>query len=380
MQKNNFQFSIFNFQLLTFIKKEFKHVFRDRKTLLMLFGMPTAQIILFGFALTNEIKNTAIGVLDLSKDNVTEQITRKIDQSSYFEIKADLKNEKEIEQAFKESNIRSAIVFPANFAEDLRHINKAQIQIIADASDPNAATSITNYLTNIINEYQTQQKNSTALPMQIMPEVRMLYNPELKGAPNFVPGVIALVLMLVCTMMSSVSIVKEKELGTMEILLVSPFKPIYIIISKLMPFLLISIFNLMVILILSVTLLDMQIKGSLFLLFFASILFILTSLAIGLLISTTAKTQQNAMMISLMGMMLPTMLLTGFMFPIENMPFVLRMLSNIVPSRWFFIIIKNVMLKGLGIGSIWKELLILSAMCFGLLTLSIKKFKIRLQE
>jgi ABC-2 type transport system permease protein len=225
-----------------------------------------------------------------------------------------------------------------------------------------------------------QQRSSGAMPMQINAEVHMLYNPELKGAPNFVPGVIALVLMLVCTMMSSVSIVKEKELGTMEILLVSPFKPIYIIISKLMPYLIISIFNLGIILILSTTLLDLEIKGNLFLLFFASILFIVTSLAIGLLISTTAKTQQNAMMISLMGMMLPTMLLTGFMFPIENMPLILRGLSNIVPSRWFFIIIKNVMLKGLGIESVWKELLILMTMCLTLLTLSIRKFKIRLQE
>ncbi len=346
----------------------------------MLFGMPTAQIILFGFALTNEIKNTSLGIMDLSKDEVTRQIIRKIDESKYFEVKMYLENERGIEQAFKRDQIRAAVVFPANFAQELRHSNKSQIQIIADASDPNAATSITNYLTNIINEYQLQQKSALVAPMQIIPEVRMLYNPELKGAPNFVPGVIALVLMLVCTMMSSVSIVKEKELGTMEILLVSPFKPIYIIISKLMPFLIISIFNLMIILLLSVTLLDLEIKGNIILLLIASILFIVTSLSIGLLISTTAKTQQNAMMISLMGMMLPTMLLTGFMFPIENMPLILRILSNIVPSRWFFIIIKNVMLKGLGIESIWKELLILTFMCFSLLTLSIRKFKIRLQE
>lgn len=367
-------------QLLSFIKKEFKHVLRDRKTLLMLFGMPTAQIILFGFALTNEIKNTKIGVLDVSNDVVSQQIIRKIDESKYFDVSLHLQSERDIDQGFRTNAIKAAVVFPAHFADDLLHLHKANIQIIADASDPNAATTITNYLSNIINDYQAQQTTASRPPMQIRSEVRMLYNPELRGATNFVPGVIALVLMLVCTMMSSVSIVKEKELGTMEILLVSPFKPIFIIISKLMPYLLISMFNLVIILVLSVTILDLQIKGSIFLLFFASILFIVTSLAIGLLISTTARTQQNAMMISLMGMMLPTMLLTGFMFPIENMPLVLRMLSNIVPSRWFFIIIKNVMLKGLGITSIWKELLILNVMCFGLLALSIQKFKIRLQE
>lgn len=367
-------------QLLIFIQKEFKHVFRDKKTLLMLFGMPTAQIILFGFALTNEIKNTQIAVLNMSKDERSNEIIHKINESKYFEISSYLKNEKEIDQSFRKNESKACVVFPANFSFDLQHQQKSSIQIITDASDPNAATTIANYLSNIINEYAAQINKNKPMPMQMLSEVKMLYNPELRGAPNFVPGVIALVLMLVCTMMSSVSIVREKEIGTMEILLVSPFKPIYIIIAKLMPYLIISLLNLGIILILSVTMLDLAIKGSVLLLFFASMLFIITSLAIGLLISTTAKTQQNAMMISLMGMMLPTMLLTGFMFPIENMPFVLRFLSNLIPSRWFFIIIKNVMLKGLGIGSIWKELIILQAMCIGLLTLSIKKFKIRLQE
>jgi len=367
-------------QLYSFIKKEFKHVFRDRKTLLMLFGMPTAQIILFGFALTNEIKNSKVGVLDYSKDEMSKVLTEKIDQSKYFDVTSSCSNKAEIESAFRRDDIRAAIIIPAHFTEDLQHENKTNIQVITDASDPNAATTISNYLNNIITDFRQQQRNTASMPLQIVPEVRMLYNPELRGAPNFVPGVIALVLMLVCTMMSSVSIVKEKELGTMEILLVSPFKPIHIIISKLMPYLIISLFNLLIILLLSVTLLDLEIRGSILLLLLASIFFIGTSLAVGLLISTTARTQQNAMMISLMGMMLPTMLLTGFMFPIENMPLIMQLLSNIVPSRWFFIIIKNVMLKGLGIGAIWKEMLILMGMCAFLLTLSIRKFKIRLQE
>jgi ABC-2 type transport system permease protein len=366
-------------QLLTFIKKEFKHVFRDKKTLLMLFGLPTVQILLFGFALTNEIKNTRVTVLDYAQDNTSKELINKIDNSKYFDITSYVKNEEDLEAEFRKGNAKIGVVFPAGLNADLKHIKKAQIQLIADASDPNSATTITNYFNNIVNDYNGIKINRIQPPMQIQAEVRMLYNPELKGAPNFVPGVIALVLMLVCTMMSSVSIVREKELGTMEILLVSPFNPIYIIISKLTPYMIISIFNLIIILVLSVTLLDLQIKGSITLLIFASALFILTSLAIGLLISTTAKTQQSAMMISLTGMLLPTLLLTGFMFPIENMPLPLRLLSNIVPSRWFFIIIKNVMLKGLGIASIWKQLLILSAMCAFLLRLSIKKFKIRLQ-
>jgi ABC-2 type transport system permease protein len=207
----------------------------------------------------------------------------------------------------------------------------------------------------------------------------MLYNPELQGAPNFVPGVMALVLMLVCTMMTSVAIVKEKELGTMEILLVSPFKPFYIILSKLTPNLLISVVNLFIILVLSALFLDLRVKGSTILLIFCSILFILTSLSIGLLLSINAKTQQSAMMASLMGMMLPTMLLTGFLFPIENMPWPMQVLSNLVPSRWYFIIVKRVMLKGMGFGAVWKETLILAGMSLALFAVSLRRFRIRLQ-
>ncbi len=365
-------------QLLIFIKKEFKHVSRDRKSLLMLFGLPIAQILLFGFALTNEIKNTKVGILDYSKDNVTKEIISKITASKYFDVYENMHSQKQINEEMRKNNIKMAVVFPNNFGDDLKHTNSADVQLIVDASDPNSATGVVNYMTNIIHDYQSSMRNSSEPPMQIQSEVKMMYNPELKGATNFVPGVIAMVLMLVCTMMSSVSIVREKELGTMEILLVSPFKPINIIIAKLMPYLLISIMNLMLILILSTTLLGLEIRGNVFLLFFAAIIFIITCLAIGVLISIVSKSQQKAMTISLMGMMLPTMLLTGFMFPIENMPLPLQLLSNVVPSRWFFIIIKNVMLKGLGIESIWKQLLIMIGMCVFLITWSIKKFKIRL--
>ena len=272
-----------------------------------------------------------------------------------------------------------AVIFPANFATDLQHTGKATLQVIADASDPNLATTITNYITQVVNDYNTGLSNAAGQSLQIVPEMQMLYNPELRGAPNFVPGVMALVLMLVCTMMTSVSIVKEKELGTMEILLVSPFKTIYIIISKLTPNLLISVVNLFFILLLSLVFLDLPVKGSILLLVFDSILFILTSLSIGLLLSINAKTQQAAMMGSLMGMMLPTLLLTGFLFPIENMPLPMQVLSNMVPSRWYFIIVKRVMLKGLGIASVWKETLILLGMCVFLFAVSLRKFKIRLQ-
>jgi ABC-2 type transport system permease protein len=366
-------------QLFVFIKKEFLHVFRDRKSLLMLFGLPIAQIVLFGFALSNEIKNTRIVVVDYSRDAVTTQVIDKISSSVYFDIQRSLMSADQIQAAFKKGDIRMAVIFPEHFGDDLVHTGKATVQVIADASDPNQATAITNYITQIIGDYNAQLAQNAGQAMQILPALQMMYNPELRGAPNFVPGVMALVLMLVCTMMTSVAIVREKELGTMEILLVSPFKPLYIIISKLVPNLLISVVNLFIILILSYFFLDLPVKGSVLLLVFCSGLFILTSLSIGLLLSINAKTQQAAMFGSLMGMMLPTMLLTGFLFPIENMPLVLRLLSNLVPSRWYFIIVKDVMLKGLGIGAVWKETLILAGMSVALFAVSIRRFKIRLQ-
>jgi len=365
-------------QFITFVRKEFYHVFRDRKTLLLLFGMPIAQIILFGFALTNEIKNSKIVICDYAKDVSSMAIIQKLEASKSFEIEKNLLSHKEIETTFREGKVKLAIVFPANFNHDLAHLNKAQIQIIADASDPNTANTLTNYAAAIVRDYLQELLKNTSIPLQINTDVRMIYNPELKGVTNFVPGVMALVLLLVCVLMTSVSIVKEKEMGTMEVLLVSPFNPILVIISKAVPYFLLSLINLTIILILSVYLMGMPINGSILLLYFESSLLILTALSLGLLISNSTDSQQSAMLISLMGMLLPTMMFTGFMFPLENMPLPLQIISNIVPSKWYYIIVKSIMIKGLGFSAIWKETLILSGMTLFLLVVSIRKFKIRL--
>jgi ABC-2 type transport system permease protein len=265
-----------------------------------------------------------------------------------------------------------------NFANDLAHQNRAQLQIIADATDPNTATTLTNYVSSIVRTYQQELVRQTGIPYSIVPETRMLYNPQLKGAYTFVPGVMALILMLLCVMMTAVSIVREKELGTMEILLVSPFKPLMVVVSKAIPYLLLSLINLTVILLLSVFVLDLRIQGSLLLLYAESTLFIITCLTIGIFISVRTDSQQAAMLISLMGMMLPTILFSGFMFPIENMPVALQVISNIVPAKWFYIIVKSIMIKGLGFSGIWKETLILGGMAIFLLIVSLKTFKVRL--
>ncbi|WP_345988278.1 ABC transporter permease [Chryseobacterium sp. Chry.R1] len=365
-------------QLLVFIRKEFYHVFRDRRTLLILFGLPVVQIILFGYALSSKVKNIGIAIQDNAHDIHSVQIISKIQASPYFKMHGPILNYPDVERRFKEGSIKCAVIFPVNFGKDLYRTGGAQIQIIADASDPNTATILTNYLNNIINDYQQQLNPHIKITYKIIPEIRLLYNEEQNGSLNFIPGVIALIFMIVSTALTSVSVVREKEMGTMEILLVSPFKPVMVLMAKAIPYLVLSLVNFVIILLLSVYLLDVEIRGSLLLLFGESILFIITCLSLGLLISNVTNSQQTAMLISMMGMMLPTLLLTGFMFPIENMPWIFRVVSHILPSRYYYDIVKAVMLKGLGFSYVWKETLVLLIMAGGLLTLALKKFKIRL--
>ena len=365
-------------QFLVFVKKEWLHIWRDRRTLFILIWMPVVQILLYGFALTNEVKNSKIAIFDQSRDLSTQAVSEKLAASRYFNLIKNVYSYKEIEATFRQGKIRLAVVFPNNFRNDLLHTNHAQIQLIADASDPNTANTLTNYASSIINDYQQTLTQNEELPYTIKTQVRMLYNPELKGAYNFVPGVMALVLMLVCAMMTSISIVREKEIGTMEVILVSPLKPFRIIIAKTIPYLIVSLLNIATILLLSVFVLDVPIVGSLLLLIGESILFTVTALSLGILISNTAKTQQTAQFTSMMSLFLPTLLFSGFLFPVENMPIPLQVISNIVPAKWYYIIVKSVMIKGLGFSAIWKETLILVGMTAVLLGISIKNFKIRL--
>lgn len=365
-------------QLLSFIRKEFSHMLRDRKTLLILFGLPVIQIMIFGFALTTEVKNSRITILDEAHDDLSAKLIARIDASHYFDIDQNLMSSQEIEPAFRKGKIKMAIVFPAGFGTDLQHQHHATVQIIVDASDPNTAQTITSYVSSIIRDFQMEHNLGMGVPYQILPEVRMLYNPQLQGAPNFVPGVMALVLMIISVTMTAISIVREKESGTMEILLVSPFTPAFVILSKCIPYLVLSLLNITTILLLSVYVLDLPIVGSVWLLYGESMLFIFTCLTLGIFISVRTETQQAAMLISMMGMLLPTMILSGFMFPIENMPVVLQYISHIIPARWYYIIVKSVMIKGLGFMSIWKETLVLVGITLFFFGLSLKFFKIRL--
>ena len=366
-------------RFIGFVKKEFYHIVRDKRSLFILFGMPVAQILLFGFAITNEINNVDIAILDHSKDANTIEIINTISASKYFSIQQVIQKESEIEAVFQKGHVKAVLNFENDFGKNLIKNHKATIQIITDATEPNTANTITNYVNAIILQYQKELNQNTAITYQIIPETRMVYNPELKSVYMFVPGVMTIILMLVSAMMTSISITREKELGTMEVLLVSPLKPFQVIVGKVFPYIFLSIINAIVIVALSIFVFKMPVEGSLFLLALESILFIISALALGILISIISATQQTAMMISLMGLMLPTILLSGFIFPISSMPLPLQIISNIIPAKWFIIIIKGIMLKGVGVQYIWKETLILLGMTVFFIALSVKKYKIRLE-
>ncbi len=365
-------------QFYVFVRKEFYHIFRDKRTMLILLGMPIAQILLFGFAITTEVKDTQIAVFDPSKDASTQLIKERFQASEYFTIAEELKSPDQIEDIFKYGKINLVIVFSQDFANNLLHNGEASVQLIADGTDPNQATMLTGYASGILGSYQQELMEQYRVPFRIIPEVKMLYNPQLKSAYNFVPGVMGLILMLICAMMTSIAIVREKETGTMEILLSSPLKPIYIILAKAVPYFTLSILNLITILLLAVFVLHVPIAGSLFLLILISLLFIFTALSLGLLISTLVDSQMAAMLASGMGLMMPIMLLSGMIFPVESMPKILQWVSAIVPARWYIEAVKKVMIQGVETRFVLKEILILTAMAGSLIIISLKKFKTRL--
>ena len=371
-----------------FVAKEFLHIVRDRRTLVILIGMPIAQLVLFGFAIRNEVNDVKVGIADLSRDQVTEEIVSRILASPYFVGVEFVPTEGHIEAAFKAGRIKEAVVFEPGFASRLAREGTAGIRVVADATDPNVANTIISYTSAIVQQYQLDyaaelasasgSAGSTASPA-IRVDVRMRYNPELKSVYLFVPGLIALVLMLVCALMTSVTITREKEIGTMEVLLVSPLRPYQIIVGKVLPYLALSMVIVLLILGLARTVFGVPIRGSVTLLLLECALFTACALGLGIMISTRAATQQTATMVSLAGLLLPTVILSGFIFPVASMPTPLQLVSHIIPAKWFLIIIRRIMIKGVGIEYFWKETLILAGMTTILLVASVRNFKDRLE-
>lgn len=365
-------------QFLSFVLKEFKHIFRDRWTMLILLGMPIVQILLFGFAITTEVRNSPVAVYAPAPDELTRRITDEIEASQYFSVYRTVSSLEEGEELFRQGKVQQVVSFAPDFSSKLYQTGGAEIQLIADGSDPSQAATVTSYLTGILSSVQQDLLEEHQLQPLIRPNVRMLYNPQTKGAYNFVPGVMGLILMLICAMMTSIAIVREKETGTMEILLASPLKPIYIVLAKAVPYFTLSLVNLVAILLLSVFVLGVPIAGSLPLLLGLSMLYIFLALSLGLLISSLVETQVAAMLTSGMSLMSPTMIFSGMMFPIESMPAILQGVSTLMPARWYISAVKKVMIQGSGLGDVALELTILVAMTAFFLFVSIKNFKTRL--
>lgn len=365
-------------QFLIFASKEFRHIFRDRRTMLILLVMPIVQIILFGFAITTEVRNVRMAVLTPTDDMLTQHIVERLNASEYFTLTARFHTPEEMDEAFRQSQVDMAVVFTADFAGKL-YTGESGIQLVCDATDPNIATMQASYATGIISTVLREQLPAGRQIASLQPEVKLLYNPQMKSAYNFVPGVMGLILMLICAMMTSVSIVREKERGTMEVLLVSPVRPIFIILSKAVPYFVLSFINLTTILLLSVYVLHVPVAGSLFWLVAVSLLFIFVSLSLGLLISTVTQTQVAAMLASGLILMMPTMLLSGMIFPVESMPCILQMVSAIIPARWYIQAVRKLMIQGVDVSYVLTEVTVLSGMAILLIMVSLRKFKNRLE-
>ncbi|MEO0898579.1 MAG: ABC transporter permease [Bacteroidota bacterium] len=361
---------------LAFTKKEFAHILRDRRTLFILIAMPLALVFIFGYTVTNEFKDASIAVVDQAKDELSLSLVEHLTASGHFRLVELPETASQLERSFQQGKVKLGIILPPNFEASFYREKKATLQLIADATEPNYAATLSNYATQMIRSFQAQHGQSGGLPYQIQIETRMLYNPQLIGAYNFIPGVVALILMIICAMMTSLTIAKEKETGTMDLLLISPLPPMLIIIGKVTPYAVLSFLDALMVFGVGNLLFDVPIHGSLTLLLALTVLYLIVALGLGVLISTVAPNQQLAMMASLFALMLPTMLLSGFLFPLSSMPWLLQSISHIIPAKYFIQIEQAIMLKGAGFETIAWQSLVLFIMMAVLLSAARRNFKV----
>ena len=350
-------------QFISFVIKEGKHILRDKRTMLILFGMPIAMMLILGFAITTDVKNVRTVVVTSQMDHLTQQAVERLSQSEYFTIVKTVATPQEAEHIIRNQKADMALVFAKDFAS-----KKSGLQFIVDGSDPNMAQQWTAYAQSVITNMQGGVVNT-----------KMLYNPQMKSAYNFVPAVMGMILMLICAMMTSISIVKEKERDTMEVLLVSPIRPLMVIIAKAVPYLVLAFAILIVILLMARYVLGVPLSGSLFWILAVSTLYILLALSLGLLISNIAKSQLVALLASALLLLMPVVMLSGMMFPVESMPTVLQWLSAIIPPKYYIEAMRKLMIMGVGIGEVMKEVTVLIAMTVFFLTIALVKFKTRLE-
>ena len=346
----------------SFVIKETRHILRDKRTMLILFGMPLVLMLLFGFAIRTDVKNVRTVVVIANSDHATQQAIERLAQSEYFTIVKTIATPQEAEHLIRHQKADMAVVFGAGFAS-----KKSGVQFIVDGADPNMAQQWTAYA------QQTLGNHDTSI------NTKMLYNPQMKSAYNFVPAIMGMLLMLICAMMTSISIVREKERGTMEVLLVSPAKPLMVIIAKAVPYLVLAFIILTIILLMARFVLGVPLVGSLLWIFFISTVYILLALSLGLLVSNVAQTQLVALLMSAMVLLMPIVMLSGMIFPVESMPRILQWISAIVPTRYYISAMRKMMIMGVGIEQVLFELTVLSAMLVALLALALKTFKVRLE-
>ena len=350
-------------QFLSFVIKESKHILRDRRTMLILFGMPVMLMLLFGFAISTDVKNVRTVVVTSQMDLLTQQVVERLAQSEYFTITNTVGTPQEAERLIRRQKADMAVVFAQGFAS-----KKQGLQLIVDGSDPNMAQQWTNYAQQVI-----------ANPANTVVSSKMLYNPQMRSAYNFVPAIMGMLLMLICAMMTSISIVREKEKGTMEVLLVSPVRPLMVVVAKAVPYLILAVGILITILLMARFVLDVPLAGSLFWIVAVSVLYILLALSLGLLISNIAQTQLVALLLSAMVLLMPVVMLSGMLFPVESMPRILQWISAVVPPRYYIEAMRKLMIMGVGIGEVAREVIVLALMTALFLTVALKKYNTRLE-
>ncbi|MBR3111197.1 MAG: ABC transporter permease [Prevotella sp.] len=358
-------------QFIAFVIKETKHILRDKRTMLILFGMPVVMMLLFGFAITTDVKNVRTVVVTSEMSPRTQQAVERLAQSEYFVITQTVNTPREAEQLIRSQKADMVLVFVQNRG----------MQIMVDGSDPNMAQQWTTYAlqTIAVDRSAPATLHAAKNDSPITIHTSLLYNPQMKSAYNFVPAIMGMLLMLICAMMTSISIVREKEKGTMEVLLVSPMRPLMVIIAKAVPYLILAFGILITILLMARFVLGVPLAGSLFWILAVSTLYILLALSLGLLISNVAQTQLVALLLSAMVLLMPVVMLSGMLFPVESMPTILQWISAIVPPRYYIETMRKLMIMGVGIGEVAHEVAVLAVMTVVLLAIALKKFNVRLE-
>lgn len=360
------------------IRKEFIHIIRDPRTLMIIIVMPIMMIILYGYAITLDIKNIDFGVIDRANTPESRALIDKFAENKFFVLhKGEIKL-KDIEHHFYRRDIKMLLVIPRDFSRTLHTQRATDVQIIIDASDSNVGNYINNYARVLLGAFN--REHSGTLPVAFTIEPRILYNPDMKSSFFFVPGLVALILMLISALLTSITISREKETGTMEQILVSPVRPLEILVGKVVPYIGLGLLNAALILVSAKVLFAVPYRGNLLLLFGLTLIFIFTALAFGLMISTVAKNQQIAMLVTLMATILPTIMLSGFIFPIPSMPRPLQLISYVIPATHYLVIIRGVLLKGVGMAALLRPTLILSAIGAVILTAATIRFNTRLEQ